>query len=159
MILKMNHFPLKCYSPLERKNYEVWSWKADEHSGLFERTQSDMPWNMHSIYTVQENKYGLFGEKIKKIVHRSCLFKSLNEFERFGFDSRPANQSEFLDLVTRVIDKAEIGKYLHIIGVASPTGWDEKMLEEFNIQRHYPQLYQPLCFILLNRFRYRRIVL
>ena len=36
----------------------------------------------------------------------------------------------FLAILGGSIPDAELGRYLHVIGVASPTGWDERVISE-----------------------------
>jgi hypothetical protein len=79
---------------------------------------------------VNEKKHGLLGENVKKIVIEAISLNHLDEFEQFNFDSRSATLADFLNLVKRIIDQAEGGKYLHVVGIASPTGWDEKVQNE-----------------------------
>jgi hypothetical protein len=147
---KMNQFPLKVYTPIEKKTFEIRNWKEGEHVSKSERSTPDMPWNTRSLYVVQENKFGIFGEKIRKVAIEAVSFNHLDEFEHFGIDSQPANITELLSLVTSLIDTAELGKYLHIIGISSPTGWVEKLTEEFKssgLIRNYISRFVSFCLI------------
>lgn len=126
----MHTLPLKLDSPLENKTFEVKSWKEGSHLCFDERSTPDMPWNTRSQYIVEEKRHGLFGEKIKRIVVEAVSFNHLKEFEQYGFDARRANQAEFLGQISRLSDSAERGNYFHLIGMASPTGWEEKVEKE-----------------------------
>jgi hypothetical protein len=79
---------------------------------------------------ISEKKHGMFGEKVNKIIIEAITLNHLDEFDKYKFDARSANLADFLNIVNRIIDKAEVGKYLHIVGIASPTGWDEKVQNE-----------------------------
>jgi hypothetical protein len=127
---KMQSYPVRFYSPLEKKEFEKHSWKQGEHISISESSAPDNPWNVQDRYIVSEKKHGFFGEKIKKVIIEAISFNHLDEFEKFKFDSRCANLADFLNIITRIVDKAEVGNYLHVIGIASPTGWDEKVKNE-----------------------------
>ena len=147
---KMHNFPVKLYSPLEKKTYEIRDWGQDEHISISEKNLSHMPRNTRSRYMVKERKHGLYGDKIIKIIVEAASLNHLDEFEQFGYDSRRAGMGDLLGFVTDLIDSAELGKYLHVIGITSPTGWDEKMTKEFNtdqIIRNYMSRFVSLCLI------------
>jgi hypothetical protein len=140
--------PIRIYSPIDKKNFEIRNWNEGEHITSSEKTIPDMPWNTRSLYIVNEKK--LLGEKIKKVAIEAVSFNHLNEFEQFGFDSQKARTGELLSLITGLIDTAESGEYLHIIGISSPTGWEEKLTEEFKssgIIRNYVSRFVSFCLI------------
>jgi hypothetical protein len=127
---KMQIYPLKFYSPLERKEFVIRSWPAGDHDSISAQNNPESPWNIQDRYVVSEKKHGMFGANVNKIIIEAITLNHLEEFEKYKFDSRNANLADFLNMINRIIDKAEIGKYLHIVGIASPTGWDEKVQNE-----------------------------
>ncbi len=127
---KMQAFPVKLYSPIEKKTHEVRSWNSESHLRYSEGGAPDCPSNARSRYIVADRKYGFFGERVKKVVVEAVSLNHLREFEEYGFDVRRVNLAEFLNLVSRFIDSAEIGRYFHVLGIASPTGWDERVEKE-----------------------------
>jgi hypothetical protein len=127
---KMHDFPLKVHSPIEGKTYEITSWNESSHLRFADGNTPDSPTNARSRYILSEKKHGFFGEKIKKVIIEAVSLNHLREFEGYGFDARRANLSELLTLLSKFINSAEIGKYLHVIGIASPTGWDEGVIKE-----------------------------
>jgi len=53
-------------------------------------------------------------------------------------------------LITRSINSAEIGQYLHVIGIASPTGWDERVVKELqsgDFAHNYVSRYVSICLV------------
>jgi len=63
---------------------------------------------------------------------------------------RRASLAEFLSLITRFIDRAELGEYLHVIGIASPTGFDERVINEVRstgFARSYVSRYVSVCLV------------
>jgi len=147
---KMQAFPLKIYSPLENKTYEVRSWNEDSHMKFTEGGTLNTPANARSRYVIGERKYGFFGERIKKVIIEAISLNHLREFELYGFDGRRATLSDFSTLMSRFIDNAEIGKYLHVIGIAAPTGWDERVLKEIGsteFAHNYVSRYISICLV------------
>lgn len=147
---KMQTLPLKVRSPIDGKTYEIKSWKRGSHVKLAESTAPDVPSNLRSRYAIEERKHGVFGEKIEKVVIEAISLNHLREYEEYGFDTRRANLSEFLGLITEVIDSAEVGRYFHVIGIASPTGWDERVKEAIastEFARNYVSRYVSICLV------------
>jgi hypothetical protein len=147
---KMQAFPVKLYSPLEKKTYKIRSWMEGEHISSPHEHTSDMPCNAYSRYIIQQKKCRFFGKKIVKMVIEAVCFNHLEDFEKYGFDTKRANLSDFLSLVTKSIDQAELGKYLHVIGLASPTGWDEKVQNEVkstSFARNYVSRFVSFCLV------------
>ncbi|MBU4374445.1 MAG: hypothetical protein KJ714_08440, partial [Euryarchaeota archaeon] len=158
---KMHNFPLKLYNPLERKNYIITSWEShyrfDSREEVFygeninyAETEAKNPLNARSVYLVEEKRFKLFGEKIKKTAIEAVSYNRLRDYADYGFDTNRATLSEFLMLLSKSINNAEIGKYLHVIGIASPTGWDERVIQEISSKEfahNYVSRYVSVCLI------------
>ena len=147
---KMQAFPLKIYSPVEKRNYEIKSWKEGAHLKFAQGGLPEMPANTRSRYSVFERKYGFFGDRIDKVTIEAVSLNHLQEFERYGFDVRRANLADFLGVITRHINSAELGKYLHVLGIASPTGWDDRVkkeIESTDFAHNYVSRYVSICLV------------
>jgi len=156
---KMHKFPLKLYNPLEEKNYNIKSWgnhyRSDSREEVFseDKSYSEIevnPLNVRSVYLVEEKRFKLVGDKVKKIAIEALSFNHLLDFVEYNFDTSRATLSEFLMELSRSINSAEIGKYLHIIGIASPTGWDERVIKEIEsseFAHNYVSRYVSVCLI------------
>ncbi len=147
---KMQSFPLRFYSPVHRRTFVVRSWGEGDHVAEADRGAPDMPWNTRSRYVVRRRIHGTFGEKVPRVVIEAVSFAHIAEYERSGFDSRCADLTDFLFLTGRLIDGAELGKYLHVIGIASPTGWDERVLREIQsaeFARNYVSRFVSICLV------------
>jgi hypothetical protein len=127
---KMQTFPVMLYSPLEKRTYKIRCWRQGQHISLSHEHTSDIPCNTYSRYVVQQKKAGFLGNKVVRMAIEAVSFSHIEEFEKHGFDTKPANLPDFLSQVTRFTDQAERGEYLHVIGLASPTGWDERVQDE-----------------------------
>ncbi len=140
---KLHYFPVKIYNPLENKNYTINSWedhyRFDSKEEIFSgdntnyaEVEAKNPLNVRLIYLVEEKRFKLFGEKQKKMAIEAISFNHLKEFADYGFDTNRATLSEFLTALSTSIKNAEMGKYFHVVGIASPTGWDERVIEHLN---------------------------
>ncbi|MGB5925587.1 MAG: hypothetical protein WBH01_05775 [Dehalococcoidia bacterium] len=147
---KMQTFPLKIYSPVDRRSYEIKSWKQGAHLKFAQGGPPQMPANVRSRYSISERKYVFFGDRVEKVVMEAVSLNHLDEFERYGFDIRRANLADFLDIVNRHISSAELGKYLHVLGIASPTGWDDRVrkeIESADFAHNYVSRYVSVCLV------------
>jgi len=74
----------------------------------------------------------------------------LLDYDENGFDTKSVTLSELLSVLTRYIDRAELGNYFHVLGVASVTGFDEKVLEHINsndFHKNFVSRYVSLCLV------------
>lgn len=140
---KLHNFPVKIYNPLENKNYNITSWedhyRFDSKEEIFQgdninyaEAEAKNPLNVRLIYLVEEKRFKLFGGKQKKMAIEAISFNHLKEYANYGFDTNRATLSEFLIALSTSIKSAEMGKYFHVVGIASPTGWDERVIEHLN---------------------------
>ena len=150
---KMHEFPVRIYNPIEDKNYTINSW-GDGHFRMSAGSSSGSgdagPLNPRSVYAVEARKYRVFGEKVRKVVVEAVSFSHLDEHKEYGFDTRRVGLSEFLTLLGGSIPDAEIGQYLHVIGVASPTGWDERVVSEVQSKEfahNYVSRFVSVCLV------------
>jgi hypothetical protein len=148
---KMHRFPLKVFSPIESKTYTVNSWEEGSHRRMSEAvTDPTKPSNESCRYVVSERKYKFFGPKLPRVIIEAISFSHLREFGECGFDVRRANLGDFLGIITRHIKSAEISQWLHILGLASPTGWDERVAGEISsdsFARNYLSRYVSVCLV------------
>jgi len=147
---KMHEFPVRIHNPIEDKNYRINSW-GDGHVRMSVGSGGDAgPENPRSVYVVEARKYKVFGEKVRRVVVETVSFSHLDEHKEYGFDTRRVGLSEFLTLLAGSIPDAEIGQYLHVIGVASPTGWDERVVSEIRSEgfaHNYVSRFVSVCLV------------
>ena len=147
---KMHEFPVRIHNPIEDKNYRINTW-GDGHLRMSAGSGGDAgPLNPRSVYAVEARKYMVFGEKVKKVVVEAVSFSHLDEHKEYGFDTRRVGLSEFLTLLGGSIPDAETGQYLHVIGVASPTGWDERVVYEIQSEgfaHNYVSRFVSVCLV------------
>ena len=73
-------------------------------------------------------KRGLIFKK-KDIVVEAVTLVHHEAYEERGWDAKPVNLAELLDLLSSRVDEAEKGNYYHILIVSSPTGFTKKALD------------------------------
>ena len=146
---KMHEFPVRIYNPIEDKNYRINAW-GDGHLRMSAGSGDAGPLNPRSVYAVEARKYRVFGEKVRKVVVEAVSFSHLDEHKEYGFDTRRVGLSEFLTILGGSIPDAELGQYLHVIGVASPTGWDERVVSEIQSKEfahNYVSRFVSVCLV------------
>ena len=147
---RMHEFPVRIYNPIEDKNYKVNAW-GDGHVRMSAGSGGDLgPGNLRSVYVVEARKYRVFGEKVNKVVLEAVSFSHLDEHKECGFDTRRVSLSEFLTLLGGSIPGAETGQYLHVIGIASPTGWDERVVSKIQSKEfahNYVSRFVSVCLV------------
>jgi len=66
-----------------------------------------------------------FGEGKKKIVVEAFSYCNTADYADLGFDTRMVTMSALMTVLSPIIQRAEEGNYFHVLGIASPTGWDD----------------------------------
>ena len=161
--IKMNELPKTIYDPIEGKEQRinVWSYHhkfddADKILNLntlkmdYDETMGKLPLNPRSRYVVAEKKYKLFGKEETKLIVEASLLNHLKDYAENGFDTKSVTLSELLSVLTRYVDRAELGNYFHVLGIASVTGFDKKVLEHLNsndFHKNFVSRHVSLCLV------------
>lgn len=162
--MKMHELPLSVTNPINGKTYKVKSWdgnhsKTDEKDKIYDMVRNDMaisevetqvPLNIRSRYVIGERRFKLIGKKEPKTIIECMVFNHWKEYAKNGYDTKPVILSELNSILVRLINNAEWGKYFHVIAIASPTGWDERIKtyvrsEDFN--KNYVNRYVSICLV------------
>lgn len=158
---KMSELPRKIYRPDQEKEVNVKSWsyhyRFDDGDKILSKSGTDydeirqkMPLNLRSRYVVAEKKFKLFGKERTKVVVEAMVLNHLESYLENRFDTQSATLSELLSVLTKYIDRADLGNYFHLLGIASSTGWDSKVLEHINsteFHRNFVSRYVSLCLV------------
>lgn len=127
---KMEKYPIRLHSPIDGKDYQIRGRKDWVHAILATRETPDMPGNVRSRYAKTEKRHGFFGDPVDRVVVEAVSFNHLQEYELYGFDSRRANLGDLLQIVATHTRSARVAQHFHVLGIASPTGWDERVIAE-----------------------------
>lgn len=135
--IKMNAFPVKLFSPNEGMTYTVNVWKSHYHydAGQAAATKDSKagekvtPVNAGSVYAVEQKDPGsILGRTRRKVVAEAFSYCTLEDYKDLGFDTRPVTLPMLMGVLNPIIRKAEDGDYYHVVGIASPTGWDDSVI-------------------------------
>jgi hypothetical protein len=89
-------------------------------------TADSYPVALRSRYAVTDSRlFGAFNstELVVEVVSKPHL----TAYATNGFDARPAGVPDLLDVVNQAISAVESQDVTHLIGVASPTGWSDRV--------------------------------
>ncbi len=159
--IKMNELPKRIYDPIEKRERKISAWsyhyKFDDVDRIMKTVKTDyeeatgkLPLNLRSRYVVTEKRYKLFGKEEPKLIIEAAVLNHLKSYVENGFDTRRVTLSELLSVLTRYIDRAEFGNYFHVLGIASVTGFDEKVFEHINsgnFHKNFVSRYVSLCLV------------
>ncbi|OEU50218.1 MAG: hypothetical protein BA871_03590 [Desulfuromonadales bacterium C00003096] len=159
--IKMNALPRTIYDPIEKKGRRINAWsdhyKFDDADKILSSLKVDydeatgkLPLNLRSRYVVADKKYKLFGKEETKLIVEAAVLGHLLEYAENGFDTRTVTLSELLSVLTKYINRAELGNYFHVLGIASVTGFDKKVLEHINsndFHNNFVSRYVSLCLV------------
>jgi hypothetical protein len=159
--VKMNELPKTLYHPIEGKEYKITAWnhhhKFDEKDKIFREfemgyaeIEEEIPLNLRSRYVVSEKKYRLFGKEQTKIVIEAVVLNHWKDYAEIGLDTKSFTLSELMSVLTRYIERAELGQYFHVLGIASVTGWDERVLDYIQsdeFHKNFVNRFVSLCLV------------
>lgn len=162
--MKMHELPLNVTNPINGKTYKVKSWdgshsKTDEKDKIYDmfkneisisEVETQIPLNVRSIYVIGVRRFKLFGKKEPKTIIESMVFNHWKEYAKNGFDTKPVILSELNSILVHLINNAEMGKYFHVIAIASPTGWDERIrtyIESDEFNKNFVSRYISICLV------------
>jgi hypothetical protein len=159
--MKMNELPKTLSNPIDGKEYRINAWnhhhKFDEKDTIVKEFEMDyakieekIPLNLRSRYVVSEKKYRLFGKEQTKIVIEAVVLNHWKDYATIGLDTKSFTLSELMSVLTRYIDRAELGQYFHVLGIASVTGWDGKVLKHIDshdFHKNFVSRHVSVCLI------------
>lgn len=162
--MKMHELPLNMTNPVNGKKYTVKSW-GDDHTKMDEKDmiynlfkkemsiseiETQIPLNVRSRYEIWERRFKLIGKKEPTTIIEAMIFNHWKEYASNGFDTKPVILSELNSVLVRLINNAERGKYFHVIAIASPTGWDERIkiyIKSDEFAKNYVSRYISICLV------------
>jgi hypothetical protein len=160
---KLNELPRTIYDPIEGKERKISAWsyhyKFDNVDKIlnmsrlkmdYEEAMAKLPLNQRSRYAVAEKRYKLFGKEETKVIIEAAVLGHLLDYAENGFDTKSVTLSELLPVLTGYINRAELGNYFHVLGIASVTGFDKRVLEHINSEdfhKNFVNRYVSLCLV------------
>jgi len=95
-----------------------------EKYGIGEEDLALYPRNTKVSYTITKKR--LLEEDLRLVVEAAYL-SHLESYVKRGFDARPISLRDFLLFFDRVSQNAQLGQVLRVIGLGSPTGFDDSV--------------------------------
>ena len=137
---KMQTYPVKCFSPHEGMTYTVTDWKNHYHydsgtGGNVSGTvatgtgSQNVPLNVGSVYAIEKKDHTYFGKGKKTVVVDAFSYCNTGDYADLGFDTRMVTMPALMSVLGPIIQRAEEGDYFHVLGITSPTGWDDPVIE------------------------------
>jgi len=123
---KMHELPKRLPTPWGDEVVSKW----DKEYLAFERDGGERPTpkNLSAIFkALKRSMFGLGEERVIEV--RGTCLSHIEVMEKHGFDREPLRLADFIKLVRSVGDPSRHGKKLTVLGVASTTSFDVKVLE------------------------------
>ena len=87
------------------------------------------PANRSARYEITQSRYlGLSRET--EMVIEGRVHSHLEAFTTNGFDANPADLDDLLSIVNDAVYEAEQNEFTYLLGVASPTGWTDRVVDQ-----------------------------
>jgi len=91
----------------------------------------EYPLNRRARYFVTSSK--LLGlSRSREMVIEAATLSHLEAFVTNGFDASPADLDDLLSVVNTAVYEAQQNDYHYLLGVASPTGWTDRVIQQVN---------------------------
>jgi chemotaxis protein histidine kinase CheA len=87
---------------------------------------TNYPVNETARYEITSTGTLGFGSHTEMVIEASVV-SNLDAYAKNGFDAQPATLDSLLAITNDVMSEAEGGEYTYLLGLASPTGWSEKV--------------------------------
>jgi predicted nucleic acid-binding Zn-ribbon protein len=107
------------------------------------------PTNQSARYEMTDSRYFGLGRE-RRMVVEAVVLSHLEAYATNGFDARPADLDDLLELVNETVYEAEDGEYTHLLAIASPTGWTDRVEEQIRtdgVARTRYSQYVSLCLV------------
>lgn len=107
------------------------------------------PANETARYEIMSSGYLGLSSRTEMVIEARVV-SNLHAHATNGFDAQSADLDAFLEIVNGVVSEAEEGEFTYLLGLASPTGWSERVREQIEAEdiakSRYSQ-YVSLCLV------------
>ena len=87
------------------------------------------PTNQASRYQVTTSAYMGLSDELRMVI-QAAVYSDLEAYAVNGFDATPASLDGLLRIVNNIIEEANQRSVHYLLGIASPTGWTERVTEQ-----------------------------
>ncbi|MEJ2773864.1 hypothetical protein [Stygiolobus sp. CP859M] len=153
--MKMNTVPRKFFDPIRKgeinvdKTSDYIIERSDEINSLNVNPKELhlYPHNTEVTYIIRKRR--LLKEDLIVIIKAKFLSHIENYVKKLA-DDKTISLADILEYLDKSIDAARQGKVLHVIGIASPTGFDKKVKEYISsddFKKNFTDYYLSVCLI------------
>jgi len=115
---------------------DYWNGRSErrsERSELFsllgDENPEEYPTNAMARYEITASRYLGLGSETEMVIEARVL-SDLDAFATNGFDASPATLDDLLAVVNEVVYEAERSDHGYLLGIASPTGWSDRVRDQ-----------------------------
>lgn len=111
---------------------EHWSERvpsAPQDQLLTDEEPEQLPLGQRARYEITSSRYLGLSREIEMVVE-AVVHVNHDAYEQNGFDGTPAGLDDLLALVDRAIAETDADGHHYLLGVASPTGWTDRVLDQ-----------------------------
>jgi predicted nucleic acid-binding Zn-ribbon protein len=153
--MKMNTVPRKFFDPIRKgeinidKTSDYIIERSDEINSLNinPKEQRLYPRNTEVTYIIRKRR--LLKDDLSIIIKAKFLSHIENYVKKLA-DDKTISLADILEYLDKSIDAARQGKVFHVIGIASPTGFDKKVKEYISsddFKKNFTDYYLSVCLI------------
>jgi len=121
---KLREIPIAIKAPWGEVVINKWSYERVQAESV--EQSAAIPRNMSIVFGHRSRGFlGLGEERVVEVI--GVYLSHIGTLKKQGFDSQPATLSDLLNVLRNSLSSIEGGKRYTLIGIASPTGWEESV--------------------------------
>ena len=121
---KLREIPIAIKAPWGEVVINKWSYERVQAESV--EQSAAIPRNMSIVFGHRSRGFlGLGEERVVEVI--GVYLSHIDTLKKQGFDSQPATLSDLLNVLRNSLSSIEGGKRYTLIGIASPTGWEESV--------------------------------
>lgn len=123
---KLKEVPVVFRTPWGEVSVSRWSYERVE----YERLEQDVGVPRNASVVLGYRSRGLLGLGEERVIEvRGVYLSHVDTLKKQGFDSQPATLGDLLRILRNTLGTSGGGSRFTLIGIASPTGWDESAIK------------------------------
>jgi predicted nucleic acid-binding Zn-ribbon protein len=150
---KLREVPIAIKAPWGEVVINKWSYERVQAESV--EQSATIPRNMSIVFGHRSRGFlGLGEERVVEVI--GVYLSHISTLKKQGFDSQPATLSDLLNVLRNSLSSIEGGKRYTLIGIASPTGWEESVTK-YVAGEAYSLVFSNAAVILVDLIKNRAI--
>jgi len=150
---KLREVPIAIKAPWGEVVINKWSYERVQAESV--EQSATIPRNMSIVFGHRSRGFlGLGEERVVEVI--GVYLSHISTLKEQGFDSQPATLSDLLNVLRNSLSSIEGGKRYTLIGIASPTGWEESVTK-YVAGEAYSLVFSNAAVILVDLIKNRAI--